>query len=145
MTISAFSGQSSLTQQTGGAHDTLTVGATTGGTQVSIGGTDGNRTLTGVANGSIAAGSTDAVNGGQLAATNTRVSAVETTTAQQGTRLNSVEGTVVKNEARLSVAEGTVVDHGTHLAALDGSVAELKGGVDALGGRCNRSKTRRSA
>ena len=57
-----------LVQQTGGApgSGTITVGAATGGTLVDFTGTDGARVLTGVADGAVAAGSKDAVNGGQL-------------------------------------------------------------------------------
>ena len=48
----------------------VTVAAGSGGNEVSLAGTDGNRRLTGVAAGSLAAGSTEAVNGGQLNTTN---------------------------------------------------------------------------
>ena len=63
-------GTSGLVKQTGGSPGSgaVTVGAATGGTVVSVAGTEGNRRVTGVANGSLAAGSTDAVNGGQLTA-----------------------------------------------------------------------------
>ncbi|MFM2409438.1 MAG: hypothetical protein RL481_266, partial [Pseudomonadota bacterium] len=61
-------GTSGIVQQTGGApgSGTITVGGSTGGATVSFAGTAGNRTLSGVAAGSTAAGSTEAVNGGQL-------------------------------------------------------------------------------
>ncbi|NNM73536.1 YadA-like family protein [Enterovirga aerilata] len=48
----------------------ITVGAATGGDTVDINGTGGPRRLTGVAAGTVASGSTDAVTGGQLNATN---------------------------------------------------------------------------
>lgn len=44
----------------------ITVGAATGGTVIDVRGTDGNRTITGVAPGTVTATSTDAVNGSQL-------------------------------------------------------------------------------
>jgi trimeric autotransporter adhesin len=50
------------------ADGTLTVGKATGGSVVDFTGTDGARVLTGVADGRLGAGSTEAVNGGQLAA-----------------------------------------------------------------------------
>lgn len=53
----------------------LNVGATTDGTSVNFTGSSGNRQLTGVANGSVSATSSDAVNGSQLYATNTAVAA----------------------------------------------------------------------
>ncbi len=61
-------GTSGLVQQAGGAPGSgqITVGAGTGGTTVSVAGTAGNRNLTGVAAGSLAPASTDAVNGSQV-------------------------------------------------------------------------------
>ena len=44
----------------------ITVGSQTGGNSVDFSGTDGNRVLTGVADGKVELGSKDAVNGGQL-------------------------------------------------------------------------------
>ena len=46
--------------------DSITVGAATGGTSVDFNGKDGDRVLTGVANGTVAAGSNDVVTGDQL-------------------------------------------------------------------------------
>ena len=56
----------------------ITVGAGVGGTVVGLAGTGGPRTLTGVAGGVVAAGSTQAVNGGQLFATNSAVLGLNT-------------------------------------------------------------------
>ena len=67
------SGTIGLVQQ--GADGVVTVAAATGGTLVNFAGTDGPRVLTGVEGGSVAAGSTDAVNGDQLFATNTGLAA----------------------------------------------------------------------
>jgi trimeric autotransporter adhesin len=62
------SGTAGLVQQTGGAPGAgaITFGAYTGGTVINVAGTDGNRTISGVAAGMITAVSTDAVNGAQL-------------------------------------------------------------------------------
>ena len=54
-----------MVQQAPGSS-TITLGSNTGGTTVNMTGTDGNRVVTGVANGSIGQGSSDAVNGGQI-------------------------------------------------------------------------------
>ncbi|WOE74021.1 hypothetical protein [Alterisphingorhabdus coralli] len=61
-------GTTGLVRQTGGApgNGDITVGEATGGTVVDFTGTDGARQLTGLANGNVAAGSTDAVTGDQL-------------------------------------------------------------------------------
>ena len=70
---SLANGTSGLVQQAGGSpgNGAITVGAATGGTLINVAGTDGNRVVTGVADGAIAAGSSDAVNGGQLFAVQT--------------------------------------------------------------------------
>ena len=60
-------GTTGLVQQATGTS-AVTVAAGSGGTTVSVAGTAGNRVVSGVANGSLAANSNDAVNGGQLSA-----------------------------------------------------------------------------
>ena len=67
-------GGSSLVRQTGPGQP-ITVGVATDGTQVAVNGTAGNRTITGVLAGTVAAGSTEAINGGQLYTANQRVAA----------------------------------------------------------------------
>lgn len=88
------------------ATGTITVGAATGGTLVSLAGTAGGRSLTGVAAGALGASSADAVNGSQLyGATQRLVSALGggaavdasglltgPTYGVQGSRFNSVGG-----------------------------------------------------
>ena len=67
------SGSMGLVQQVGGPKGPITVAHDTGGTVVNVSGTDGNRVVTGVANGAVTATSTDAVNGSQLNSTNQAV------------------------------------------------------------------------
>lgn len=62
---------------------TVTVAADKAGSTVDVSGTDGTRAVTGVSDGTIAAGSTDAVTGNQLYETNTRVSGLEQSVGQQ--------------------------------------------------------------
>ncbi|RJF90250.1 hypothetical protein [Sphingomonas cavernae] len=85
-----------LVQQTGGAPGSgqITVGKDTGGTSVNLAGTDGNRVLTGVAEGAVNATSKDAVNGSQLNATNTQVTQNTTDIANLDNRVTNVEGDV---------------------------------------------------
>ena len=68
-------GSIGLVQQTGGSpgKGEITVAKNTGGTTVSMKGTDGERQVTGVANGAISNTSKDAVNGSQLNTTNQAV------------------------------------------------------------------------
>ncbi|WP_336170394.1 YadA-like family protein, partial [Acinetobacter sp. 161(2023)] len=62
-------GKSGLVQQAD-KDAAITVGKDTGGTQVNVGGTAGDRTVTGVKAGAVTTSSKDAVNGSQLNATN---------------------------------------------------------------------------
>ncbi|MDC5315866.1 ESPR-type extended signal peptide-containing protein [Acinetobacter baumannii] len=62
-------GKSGLVQQAD-KNATITVGKDTGGTQVNVAGTAGDRTVTGVKAGAVTATSKDAVNGSQLNTTN---------------------------------------------------------------------------
>ncbi|MBJ9947580.1 YadA-like family protein [Acinetobacter bereziniae] len=66
------SGTVGLVQQAG-KDATVTVAKDTGGTSVSVAGTDGNRVVTGVKEGAVNATSKDAVNGSQLNTTNQAV------------------------------------------------------------------------
>jgi hypothetical protein len=70
----------------------INVGASTDGTSVNFAGTGGNRQLTGVANGSVSATSSDAVNGGQLYATNTAVAATTSYATNAATGVANVVG-----------------------------------------------------
>ncbi|MEG2695727.1 MAG: hypothetical protein RR966_14885, partial [Acinetobacter sp.] len=65
-------GTSGLVQQADKSAP-ITVGKDTGGTSVSVAGTDGNRVVTGVKDGAVNATSKDAVNGSQLNKTNQTV------------------------------------------------------------------------
>lgn len=104
------SGQTGLVRQVGGApgNGDITIGAQTGGTVVNIAGTGGNRRLTGLAAGNIAAGSTDAVTGDQVFNLDTRVTNIEN-------KVDSNLGNVVqyddatKNSLTLGGANGTQI------------------------------------
>ena len=149
-------GTTGIVQQVGGATGGLTIGGATGGTTVSVAGTAGARSVTGVANGLVAAGSQEAVNGGQLATTNTRVSAVEgrtaavegrttavegRTTAVEGRttaverRATAVEATVVSQGSRLTAVEGITVDHTNQLATQSGQIGALNNEVAGVKSR----------
>jgi YadA-like membrane anchor domain/Coiled stalk of trimeric autotransporter adhesin/Head domain of trimeric autotransporter adhesin len=112
-------GGSSLVRQTG-AGQPITVGVATDGTQVAVNGTAGNRTITGVLAGSIATGSTEAINGDQLYTANQRVAAAfgggagldgsgQVTAPSytvQGTAYNNVGGAVNALDTTLSQMVG---------------------------------------
>ena len=112
-------GGSSLVQQAGPGQP-ITVGSATDGTQVTVNGTAGDRTLTGVLAGTVAAGSTDAINGGQLYTANQRIAAAfgggagldgsgqltAPSYTVQGTAFNNVGGAVNALDTALSSIVG---------------------------------------
>jgi trimeric autotransporter adhesin len=106
-------GTAGLVQQVGGAPGSgaLTIGAATGGTSVNVAGTSGDRTVTGVAAGTIAATSTDAVNGSQIAANQASVAAA----LGGGSKVNP-NGTV--SAPSYTVGSNTVGDVGAAIVAL---------------------------
>ena len=83
----AASGTSGIVRQDAGTG-AITVGAQTGGTSVNFAGTDGVRTLSGLKNGNVAAGSTEAVTGDQLNTTNSNVTTAQTTANSALTKAN---------------------------------------------------------
>ncbi|MFT2794096.1 hypothetical protein ACMV5I_29500, partial [Serratia sp. T13T92] len=86
----------------------ITVAADTAGSSVSVSGTDGSRTLTGVTSGMLSAASTEAVNGSQLFATNSNVTTNATNIAGLDTRIGTLGGSVAG-----SLGGGTVYDSST--------------------------------
>ncbi|AMN68054.1 YadA-like family protein [Psychrobacter sp. P11G5] len=82
------SGKTGLVRQDNGT-DPITIGGQTGGTSVNFSGTDGVRTLSGLKNGNVAAGSTEAVTGDQLNTTNSNVTTAQTTANTANTTANS--------------------------------------------------------
>ena len=83
------SGTIGLVQQAGAGAD-LTVGANTDGAAVNFAGTAGARKLTGLANGDIAAGSTDAITGDQLHTTNVNVASLDQRVTSNETSITQI-------------------------------------------------------
>ncbi|MEW9584834.1 YadA-like family protein [Paraburkholderia sp. DGU8] len=99
------------------ASRAINVGAATDGSVVNIGGTAGNRVLTGVAHGAVSPSSSDAVNGSQLYA-----QAASTAVALGGGATVNADGTVTAPSYNVG---GTVVNNvGGALANLDGRVTQ---------------------
>ncbi len=95
-------GSVGLVQQDAATRN-ITVAAGTDGAVVDFTGTAGARTLTGVADGKVAAGSTEAVNGSQLNATNVQV-AKNTTDI---TTINNQLGSIATNNKYIAIQSGT--------------------------------------
>ena len=96
------------------ATGTVDVATAQGGTTVNFAGTDGTRTLTGVAAGDLSATSTDAVNGAQLHATNEQV-------ARNTGDITTLNTSVTNLDGRVSTNEGDI----THLTQ---QIADLSAG-----------------
>jgi trimeric autotransporter adhesin len=91
------SGPAGLVQQTGGSPGAgqITIGAGTGGTSISVANSTAHtRTVTGVSAGGLTATSTDAVNGGQLFATNLATTAAQASATNAGAGVASVAGSL---------------------------------------------------
>ena len=118
-------GTTGLVQQLGGSPGSgnITVGAQTGGTVIDFKGTSlnngGARTLTGVRDGSLASGSTDAVTGNQLNNTNTQINNVYNTGVKyfhaQSTGLDSqaqgLNSVAIGSEAVASYADSVALGY----------------------------------
>ncbi|KAG8150857.1 YadA family autotransporter adhesin [Burkholderia catarinensis] len=100
------SGTVGLVQQAGAGAD-LTVGASTDGTAVNFTGTAGDRKLTGVADGDIAAGSSDAVTGGQLYTTNQAVAQNTADIADNRTEITNLNSQLASGQIGLVQQDAT--------------------------------------
>ncbi|VWB13129.1 putative hemagglutinin-related autotransporter protein [Burkholderia lata] len=110
-----------LVQQSAAGAD-LTVGANTDGAAVNFAGTAGDRKLTGVANGTA---DSDAVNFGQLSATN---AAVDATKAE----LSTTNVSLASTQTDLSTAQTTIATHTTQIDTINDQLNELSDGTIGL-------------
>ncbi|MDM0073862.1 YadA-like family protein [Variovorax sp. J2P1-59] len=86
----------------------ITVAADKAGTSVNIAGMDGDRTLSGVKDGALAADSTEAVNGSQLFATNERIGVAEgNITTIQGD-VSNLDGRVTQNTSDINSLQNSL-------------------------------------
>ncbi|MGO4393738.1 ESPR-type extended signal peptide-containing protein, partial [Variovorax sp. M-6] len=86
----------------------ITVAGDKAGTSVNFAGTDGARTLSGVKAATLAAGSTEAVNGGQLFTTNQNVAANTANIATNTTNIAGNTTAIAKLDGRVTTVEGSV-------------------------------------
>ncbi|KWE59535.1 ESPR-type extended signal peptide-containing protein [Burkholderia sp. MSMB2157WGS] len=129
------SGTTGLVQQAAAGAD-ITVGANTDGAAVNFAGTTGERKLTGVANGDITAGSTDAVTGGQLFATNRDVAKnasdiadLGSDVSNLGTQVTNIDGRVAQNETHIAKNTSDIADLGSDVSNLGTQVTNIDGRV----------------
>ena len=124
------SGTIGLVQQSA-AGANLTVGRTTDGAAVDFAGTAGARKLINVADGTVAAGSKDAVNGSQLFATNQNVAQNTSDIAGNATSISNLDGRVTTNEGnisnldtRVTTNEGDISTINTTISGMNGQLAD---------------------
>ncbi|WP_315810169.1 YadA-like family protein [Pseudomonas sp. C9-3] len=123
ITTNLSSGAIGMVQQSA-AGENLTVGKDSDGAAVDFLGTAGARKLINMADGAVAAGSQEAVNGGQLFSTNQDVAQntadiAGNTAAITGLdgRVNNVEGSVTNLDGRMNNVEGDITSITTNLSS----------------------------
>ncbi|WP_233837861.1 YadA family autotransporter adhesin [Paraburkholderia sp. ZP32-5] len=105
----------------------LAVASVTGGTLMDITGTDGARRLTGVADGNVAANSSDAVNGSQLAETNTNVAQNKSDIANNTSKIADIDGRVTDTEGSIAKNTADIAENTANLSGLmNGSVGLVR-------------------
>ncbi|QIP94551.1 YadA family autotransporter adhesin [Serratia fonticola] len=117
----------------------ITVAADKAGNSISLVGTDGNRTLTGVAAGTLSGTSTDAVNGSQLFATNSNVTTNANNIGSLGTSTASALGggaayntsTGAWTAPSYSIQGTSYNNVGSALGGVDSSLTNLSNSVAA--------------
>ncbi|WP_367106374.1 YadA-like family protein [uncultured Psychrobacter sp.] len=105
-------GRAGIVRQDAGTG-AITVGATTGGNSIDLTGSNGARTLTGLANGNVVAGSTDAITGDQLNTTNTNVATAQTAADNAQGSADNAQTTANTALSRADLGFGIAADNGT--------------------------------
>ncbi|ANH75643.1 hemagglutinin family protein [Ralstonia insidiosa] len=118
LTDNLSSGSIGLVQQDTDSRN-ITVAAGTDGTVVDFTGTAGARTLTGVADGKVADGSTDAVNGSQLYATNQQVAKNTGDISTINTNVTDLDGRVTTNATNITNLQKQIGDGSVGLVQQD--------------------------
>jgi len=125
------SGSVGLVQQSA-AGANLTVGKGTDGAAVDFAGTAGARKLVNIADGTVAANSKDAVNGGQLDATNQVVAANTSAINTLDGRVTTNEGDISSLDTRVTTNEGDISTLKTDVTNIDGRVTTNEGDISTL-------------
>ncbi len=130
------------------AGDNLTVGAATDGAAVDFTGTAGERKLAGVAEGALASDSTEAVNGSQLFATNTRLDTAEDNIVALDSRMGGAEDNIgdlqeglVSVEGSINTINDSISTVNTNISNLDGRVTTVDNRVTTVEGTVNNLST----
>src|SRR5471030_965916 len=108
----------------------LTVAAGTGGSTMSVAGTAGDRTLSGVKAGVLGKGSSEAVNGAQLFATNANVETNAGNISENGKKIATNAANIASNKATIAVNTSDIDTNKTHIAV---NAAGIKSAADNIG------------
>ncbi len=134
------SGTVGLVQQASAGAD-LTVGKDTDGVAVNFAGTAGARKLSGVADGTIASGSQEAVNGGQLYTTNQAVAQNTADISSLDGRVTTNEGSITSLDSRVTTNEGDITTLKTDVTNIDGRVTTAEGNITSLDNRVTNNES----
>ncbi|MCJ1882497.1 YadA-like family protein [Pseudomonas nitroreducens] len=124
ITTNLSSGTIGMVQQSA-AGENLTVGKDSDGAAVDFLGTAGARKLINVANGTVAADSQEAVNGGQLFSTNQDVAQNTADIAGNTAAITGLDGRVTGIDSRVTNVEGSVTN-------LDGRMNNVEGDITSI-------------
>ena len=131
LTQQLSNGEVGLVQQDATTQD-ITVASDKAGTSVDFSGTQGPRKLSGVAAGGLSDASTDAVNGSQLFATNTRVTAAESNIAQNTSDIAGNTAAIAGLNGRFDTAESNIANNTSTINSINGRVTNVEGSVTNL-------------
>uniref|UniRef100_UPI003F55BEF2 ESPR-type extended signal peptide-containing protein n=1 Tax=Acinetobacter haemolyticus TaxID=29430 RepID=UPI003F55BEF2 len=102
-----------------------------GGPSVTTAGIDaGNKVITNVADGSVASGSKDAVNGGQLFTTNQKVDQNTTNIATNTSNIAKNTGDIATNTANIATNTSNIATNTSNIVTNTSDISTLKGGFN---------------
>src|SRR5471030_634862 len=110
----------------------LTVAAGTGGSTMSVAGTAGDRTLSGVKAGVLGKGSSEAVNGAQLFATNANVEANAGNISENGKKIATNAADIATNKATIALNTSDIVTNKTNIAANTAGIKNVGDNVSGM-------------
>src|SRR5471030_413795 len=110
----------------------LTVAAGTGGSTMSVAGTAGDRTLSGVKAGVLGKGSSEAVNGAQLFATNANVETNAGNISENGKKIATNAADIATNKATIALNTSDIVSNKTNIAANTAGIKNVGDNVSGM-------------
>ncbi len=128
------SGSIGLVKQGIDAGHEIKVAADKLGLDVNFKGVEGVRTLSGLKDGKIAEGSTEAVTGNQLLLTNNKVVSLDMKVGKLNESITQMDTDITGIKGNISTIDGNVTQLGTELTALDSRVDVTEAGIETING-----------